>query len=223
MTKTHTLLNGTFALTEILESSPDTVTPDSPETGTEAAALEQSSCAHDGPTRPDPMSGLTPDAVFLAIVHTNGLTDELPTGWQARFQTWWEMTGGNLAMIRHAVDAAVHTIRTGLKIPNLCDYLHAAIHDIHTWIAGADENETWDVTGFEARTLGAILNNHAVTDPGAYTHPLHQHVHLALTTAPEPTVTGVYGELCRTGAMGHPAAPYTLAHLKALEEGGTAF
>lgn len=165
-------------------------------------------------------ANLSPASVFMAITHNNGITDKLPASWETSFDVWWDYTQGNLALIRIAVDAVAYVASTGANVPDLIAYMDAAIMDITQW-TNAGDDEQWNVHGFEARALGNILSGLEQLDPGVYTHPLHQLAHTALTNAEERTVTGVYGWLCRTGAMGHAAAPYTLQQLQHLAEGGT--
>lgn len=177
-------------------------------------------CCTTQPPTVDPLSNITPAGLFLATIHTNNLTPLLSADWETDFNTWWAATGGNMALIRTAVDAATHVTTTGITIPNLAGYLTAAITDLVDWATTSDD-QPWTIHAFEARALGCHLSGIDTLNPGAYTHPFHQLVHLALNNAPEPTLTGVYGELCKQGAMGHTRAPYQLHQLRTLAESGT--
>jgi len=169
---------------------------------------------------PDPTADLTPADVFAAIIHRAGLTNH-DQDWASMFPNWWDHTNGNMGILRTAVDTAEYAASTGVTIPNLTTYLSAAIIDITAWTnADTTSDEAWTIAGFEARALGDILNHHPAIDPGAYTHPLHQLIHLA-TKQVGPDLITVYGELCRTGAMGTPHTPYHLNHLHTIHEGAT--
>lgn len=197
---------------------------DVPATATEEATgpVDDFPCCTGAEHAPDPTADLTPADVFLAIVHRAGLTAQLNPEWEGLFPQWWDHTGANMGILRTAVDTAAYTAATGVTIPSLTTYLSALILDITAWTnADTTTDEAWTIHGFEARALADILHQHEQSiDPGAYTHPLHQLVHLATQTV-GPDLTTVYGELCRTGAMGTPHTPYHLHHLHNIHEGAT--